>query len=323
MLPNGTRLGAHLPLGKGMVWAANRAAEIGASALQVFTDNPASWRRRAGPPRELPAFRERLAELGIEPLVVHAPYLINLAAPEADPRERSIDRLANELRVAEAYGAQYVNVHIGSHRGDGTAAGIDRVAAGVRDVLDRLDGEARDVVIVLENGTGGGFGLGSRMEELGAIDRAIRATGVADERYGFCLDTAHLWGAGYRIDRAAGVDVTVAAFDEQVGLERLRLVHLNDSRSDLASRFDRHEHIGAGRIGAEGLARVVTHPALRGATFVLETPGMDEGYDSVNMARVGDIVAGRPLDPLPPAAFHTRSAKGRSAPADDDGPGGA
>ena len=109
------------------------------------------------------------------------------------------------------------------------------------------------MVLVLENGTGGGFGLGSTMEELAAIDRAIRATGVDVGRFGFCLDTAHLWGAGYPIDTAAGVDATVAAFDEQVGLDRLRLVHLNDSRSELGSRSDRHEHVGAGRIGAGGL----------------------------------------------------------------------
>ena len=179
------------------------------------------------------------------------------------------------------------------------------------------------MVIVLENGTGGGFGLGSRMDELGAIDRAVRETGVDNERFGFCLDTAHLWGAATRSTRPAGVDATVAAFDEHVGLDRLRLVHLNDSRSELGSKFDRHEHIGAGRIGAAGLARFVTHLGLGGATFLLETPGMDEGYDAVNMARVRDIAAGRRLEALPPAAFQTRSAKGRSAPAEDDEPAGA
>jgi deoxyribonuclease IV len=320
MLPNGRRLGAHLPLGHGMVKAADRAAEIGASALQVFSDNPTSWHRRARPPAELPAFRERLSVHGIAPLAIHAPYLVNLAGPEPETHRRSVDVLVNELRVADAYGAQFVNVHIGSHRGEGPKAGIERLARGLRSVVDGVADGAPGVVLVLENGAGGGFGLGATMEELGAIERAVMAAGVARERYGFCLDTAHLWGAGYPLHTSVGVDGTLAAFDELVGLGRLHMVHLNDSRSDIGSRMDRHEHVGAGRIGPEGLARMVTHPALGHVVYYLETPGMDDGYDAVNIARVKDLAHGRRLADLPPAAFRTRSTKGRSAPADDDGP---
>ena len=323
MLPNGRRLGAHLPLGHGMVKAADRAAEIGASALQVFSDNPTSWHRRPRPPLELPAFRERLAGHGIAPLAIHAPYLVNLATPDTETRRRSVDVLANELRVAELYGARFVNIHIGSHRGEGPAAGIERLARGLRSVLDAVGDAAPDVLLVLENGAGGGFGLGASMEELGAIDQAVAAAGVARERYGFCLDTAHLWGAGYPLHTAVGVDGTLEAFDELVGLGRLNMVHLNDSRADIGSRMDRHEHVGAGRIGPEGLARMVMHPALDHVVYYLETPGMDDGYDAVNIARVKDLAHGRPLADLPPAAFHTRSTKGRSAPADDDGPAAA
>lgn len=319
MLPNGRRLGAHLPLGHGMVKAADRAAEIGASALQVFCDNPTSWRRRPTLPRELPAFRDRLAEHGIGPLSIHAPYLVNLAGAEAEFHARSVDVLANELRVGQAYGARFVNVHIGSHRGEGPEAGIERLAQGVRAVMDRIDGAAPDVRLVLENGSGGGFGLGSSIEELAQIDAAIEASGVGRERYGFCLDTAHLWGAGYPLGTAEGVDATIGSFADLVGLERLVMVHLNDSRSEAGSRQDRHEHVGAGRIGPHGLARMVTHPALDHVAYLLETPGMEEGYDAVNIARVVDLAAGRPLAALPPAAFHTRSARGRSAPADDEG----
>jgi deoxyribonuclease-4 len=320
MLPNGRRLGAHLPLGHGMVKAADRAAEIGASALQVFSDNPTSWHRRPRPPLELPAFRGRLADHGITPLAIHAPYLVNLAGPDPATHRRSVDVLANELRVAEMYGARFVNVHIGSHRGEGPGAGIERLAHGIRSVVDAVGDAAPDVVLVLENGAGGGFGLGSSMEELGAIDRAVAATGVSRERYGFCLDTAHLWGAGYPLHTAVGVDGTIDAFGELVGLDRLHMVHLNDSRADIGSRMDRHEHVGAGQIGPEGLARMIVHPALGHVVYFLETPGMDDGYDAVNIARVTDLAHGRPLASLPPAAFHTRSSKGRSAPADDDGP---
>jgi deoxyribonuclease-4 len=301
-----------------MVRAADRAAEIGASAIQIFSDNPTSWRRRFTLPGELPAFRERLTEQGIGPLAIHAPYLVNLASPDANDHRRSVEVLVNELRVAHAYGARFVNVHVGSHRGEGPAAGIRQVASGVREVMDRVGDDAPEVTLVLENGSGSGFGLGASMEELGQIERSIADEGVDRGRYGFCLDTAHLWGAGYPLHTAVGVDGTLTAFDELVGLDRLRMVHLNDSRSEIGSRQDRHEHVGAGRIGAEGMARVITHPALDGVTYYLETPGMDDGYDMVNIARVLDLANGRPLAVLPPAAFHTRSSRGRSAPAEDD-----
>jgi len=301
-----------------MVKAADRAAEIGVSALQVFSDNPTSWRRRPALPLELPAFRDRLAENGITPLVIHAPYLVNLAGPDEELHRRSVEVLVNELRVAEAYGAGFLNVHIGSHRGEGPEAGTARLAGGIRATFRLLHGDAPGVRLILENGSGGGFALGWTIEELRAIDDAVAATGIDRCRYGFCLDTAHLWGAGYAIDTAAGVDATIERFDRVVGLERLHVVHLNDSRSELGTHADRHEHVGAGRIGGEGLGRMATHPALGHVTYVLETPGMEDGYDAVNVARIQDLACGRPLAILPAAAFHTRSAKGRSAPAEDD-----
>lgn len=318
MLPNGRLLGAHLPLGHGMLKAADRAAEIGASALQVFTDNPSSWRRRSTLPRELPAFRERLREHGIGLLAVHAPYLVNLASPNPELHGRSAAVLANELRVAQSYGATIVNVHIGSWRGSTLEEGVEQLARGIRQVFNEAGQVSPDVVLALENGSGAGFGLGASMEELGRIDAAIAAAGVDRDRFGFCLDTAHLWGAGYPLHTAAGVDGTLQAFDEEVGLDRLRLVHFNDARAEIGSRQDRHAHLGAGQIGAVGLARFLTHPALDGIACILETPGMDEGFDAVNLARAADLVAGRPLEPLPEGAFQLRSARGHGAPAEDD-----
>ena len=202
MLPNGRRLGAHLPLGNGMVKAADRAAEIGASAIQVFTDNPTSWRRRHGLPGELPAFRDRLAEHGIAPLAVHAPYLVNLAGPDPELHQRSVASSSTSCAWRRRTG----------HRSS--------TSTSVR-TADRTDGRDRSarrrlrlstcgrraapgVLLVLENGAGGGFGLGASMEELGEIDTAVAAAGVDRARFGFCLDTAHLWGAGYPIDTAAG-----------------------------------------------------------------------------------------------------------------------
>jgi len=311
---NGRALGAHLPLGGGMVRAADRAAEIGATALQIFSDNPTSWRRREGLPRELAPFQDRLAHHGIAPLVIHAPYLVNLAAPDPVVYERSVGLLATELQVAAAYGAGIVNVHIGSHRGEGVDAGISRLAAGLRRACDLAGDGASGVVLALENGAGGGFGLGVTTEELAAIDVALDGAGLPRERTGFCLDTAHLWGAGYRIDSPAGVDALVDEFTAAVGLDRLRLIHLNDSRSAPGSRTDRHEHLGAGRIGAAGLGRMLAHPALSGVACVLETPGMDEGWDAVNLARAWDMAAGRAVAELPPEAFATRPAQSAAPP---------
>lgn len=317
MLPNGRRLGAHLPLGHGMAKAADRAAAIGASALQVFSDNPTSWRRRETLPRELPAFRDRLAAHDLAPLAIHAPYLVNLAGPDQTYFERSVDLLEHELRVAAAYGAAFVNVHVGSHRGEGPDAGAARFAEGLRRVWARLDGGAPGVTLVLENGAGGGFAMGATIEELALVDAAIEAAGVDRAMVGFCLDTAHLWGAGYAIDEPAGVDRLLAAFDGALGLARLRMAHLNDSRSERGSREDRHEHLAAGRIGPAGLRRFLEHPGLDHVVYYLETPGMDDGYDAVNMRRALDLAAGLPLAQLPPDAFATRGAKDRSAPADD------
>lgn len=322
MLPNGRRLGAHLPLGSGMVRAADRAAAIGASALQVFSDNPTSWRRRPTLPRELPAFRARLDAHGIAPLAIHAPYLVNLAGREPDLHELSVTVLANELRVAAAYGAGFVNVHVGSHRGAGPDAGVERLAAGIRRVFELVAEDAApgvtDVILLLENGAGGGFGMGATFEELRRVDEAVVAAGVDRDRFGYCLDTAHAWGAGYALDTPSGVDETLAEFERRLGLGRLRLIHLNDSRSPQGSLMDRHEHIGAGRIGAAGLGRVLTHPDLAHVAYLLETPGMDAGYDEVNIRRALDIAAGRPVADLPPEAFAARASRGRSAPSESD-----
>jgi len=226
-------------------------------------------------------------------------------------------------------------VHVGSHRGAGVEAGIDRLADGIRQTLALVDeGRAPELantaatpagaevanpatggpMLVLENSAGGGFGLGVTLEELERVDRAVAAAGVDRTRFGFCLDTAHAWGAGYAIDTPAGVDEVLAEFEQRLGLDRLMMVHLNDSRSELGSRADRHEHIGAGRIGAVGLRRILVHPALDHVTYFLETPGMEDGWDAVNIARALALAAGRDLEPLPPEAFATRSGKDRSAP---------
>jgi deoxyribonuclease-4 len=322
MLPDGRRLGAHLPLGTGMVKAVERAAEIGANAIQIFADNPTAWRRRSAPPREQPAFRERLRDHDVRPVAIHAAYLINLAGPDPDDFERSVGVLVHDMGTAPGFAARFVNVHAGSHRGAGVAAGTRRVADGVVRVLAETDGGPDAPTLVLENSAGGGFGLGTSVEELAEIADAVASRGDA-RRLGFCIDTAHAWGAGYNLADPATADAMLERFDALIGLDRLVMVHLNDSKAELGSRLDRHEHVGAGRIGEAGMAHLLRHPLLAGATYYLETPGMDEGYDAINVARAKALAAGRPLDPLPPGAMHLRGSRARTAPEpqfDDDDP---
>jgi deoxyribonuclease IV len=306
-----------MPMAGGMVKAIDRAVAIGASTMQIFTDNPAAWKRRDEPPAELHDFRVRLAASGIGPLSIHAPYLVNLAGSDPLSHGRSVSLVAHELRGASTFGARFVNVHIGSHTGHGVTAGIARLTSGVHEAITSADlAEHDDTMLVLENSAGGGGGLGTGVEELARIAASIAAAGIPDHRIGFCLDTAHAWGAGLDMSDPSAIDDLLGDFATEIGLSRLVMVHLNDSRSERGSRVDRHEHLAAGRIGAAGLAHVLRHPGLRHAAYVLETPGMDEGYDAINLDRARTLAAGLPLPDLPPAAFElVGSARARTAPA--------
>ncbi len=293
-LSHGRRAGPHLPTGRGLVKAAERAAHIGAWTLQIFSDNPTAWRRRSEPPPEAALFRARLAELGLGPVSIHAAYLINLAGSDQVLYERSIDLLHEELLAAPAFGAGFVNVHAGSHRKAGLEAGMERLADGLAAALAGVPDGSGSPLLVIENSSGGGDGIGVTIEELASIDRLVRDRGFGP-RVRFCLDTAHLWGAGYEISKPDEVDVVLDLFDRLIGLERLAMIHLNDSSSGLGSRHDRHAHLGDGQIGEAGLARFVRHEALKGVAYFFETPGMEDGFDAVNMARIADMAEGRPL----------------------------
>ena len=297
-----------------MVAAVDRAQAIGLDTLQIFSDNPTAWRRRAEPPSELGAFRARVDEVGLGPIAIHASYLVNLAGPDEMFHVKSVDLLGHELTVAPTFGARFVNVHMGSHKTSGLESGIAQLADGIATALAAVPDAPDAATLVLENSAGGGGGIGVDVAEIATVLAAIEARGVATGRVSICLDTAHLWGAGQPINTVAGVDRLVAEFDAAIGLERLAMIHLNDSKSELGSRMDRHEHLGAGAIGPDGLARILTHPGLRQVTYYLETPGMDDGYDAVNAARAHDLAEGRPLARLPPEAMHLPGSRARTGP---------
>ena len=320
---NGRRIGPHLPLGQGLLKAADRAAAIGATTVQVFTDNPTAWRRRQQPPKALAEFRARLKAAGIRDVAVHAPYLINLCGGNEDFWEKSIATVARELVVGSDYGAKYVVMHIGSHRGLGREEGIKRLVEGMRRSFALADETAKSSgrsgklpMLALENAPGTGDGIGAPIEDLADIIGASAQAGLPVERIGICLDTAHLWGAGYDISTDDGVDDLAARIDEILGHERVVALHLNDSRTSVGSRLDRHEHIGAGQMGERGMSEVLNHPWFETLPTYLETPGMDSGYDKVNLDRARMVIAGEKLPTLPPEAFSLRGSRTRTAPPD-------
>ena len=204
VLPDGRRLGAHLSVASGLAAAVERASTIGATALQVFADNPTAWRRRPEPPDGRAGVPRAARRPGIGPVAIHAAYLVNLAGPDPVAYERSIEVLAHDLRTAPAFDAAFLNVHIGSHRDTSVAEGVGRLADGVARVLADVDDGPGSVRLVLENSAGGGYTLGVDLDELTAIADALAARGIDDARTGFCLDTAHAWGAGIDLVRARG-----------------------------------------------------------------------------------------------------------------------
>ncbi len=313
-------IGPHLPLGSGLLKAAARAAEIGATAVQIWTDNPTAWRRRHEQPEALAEFRGLLRAGGVRTIAVHAPYLVNLAGENEDFWHKSVATMSNELRVARLYGADFVVMHIGSHRGTGRAAGIARLTAGLRAVLAETadDGAPADGSamprLVLENSAGTGDGIGATIEDLADIVDAAAAAGLPLERLGICLDTAHLWGAGYDVANEAGIEMLVSRIERLIGHERVVMLHLNDSRTVMGSMLDRHEHIAAGQVGPDGMRELLTQPWLATLPAFLETPGMDLGYDRVNLERARMLIDGETPPTLPPEAFEVRSSRSRTAP---------
>lgn len=235
---------------------------------------------RAGEPdplqvQKLQAARERF---DLTPLAIHDSYLINLAATDPRIRARSIEAYRGEVRRALAIGAEYLVAHPGSYGDQGIERGIRTLAESLRAAIRGL--EVKKLMLLIENTAGGGTKLGGCFEEL----RLIREAVSEDAEVGFCLDTAHCLASGYDVASAAGLRATVREAERILGLDNVRVIHANDSKSPLGSHVDRHEHIGKGFIGAEGFRRILAHPKLRRMPFILETPLDREGDDRRNVA---------------------------------------
>ena len=258
-------IGCHLSSAKGYRAMAADAASIGANTFQFFTRNPRGGKAKAIDPADVAAFEELAAEAGIERFLAHAPYTMNPAAAKPETREFALAILADDLARMESTPHQLYNMHPGCHVGQGTEAGIAKIA----DALNQVLAPEQTTTLLLETMAGKGTEVGGTFEELAAIMGQVE---LADH-VGVCLDTCHVWDGGY--DVAGRLDDVLEEFDRIIGLERLRAVHLNDSKNPLGAAKDRHARLGEGEIGFEALAAVTNHKALRDLPFFLETPQDD------------------------------------------------
>ena len=253
----------------GLPRAVERARAAHCDTLQVYTRSSRQWRARPLPDGEIAEFRRLSEELDVRPVIAHASYLINLASPDDTLRRRSGAALGDELDRAEALGLLGVVLHPGSYTTTTEEEGLARIANGIAGVLaDRPD---QQPLLLLEHTAGQGTNLGHTFEQLGTIITEVERTGTAT-RIGVCLDTCHLLAAGYDLGSDAGYADTMRQLDACVGLDRLRALHLNDSKTPLGSRVDRHTHIGSGHVGLSAFRRLLTDPRLETLPMVLETP---------------------------------------------------
>lgn len=271
------KFGAHMSIAGGHVKAVDRARMAGCEALQVFTKSNNQWKAKPLADAEIAAFRDALAEAGIADPVAHNSYLINLGSPVDDLWNKSIEAMVVEVERAEALGIVSLVAHPGAHVGSGEEAGLSRIAKGLDEVHRRTQGVA--VAIALETTAGQGSCLGHRFDHLGVIFDQV----AEPDRLGVCLDTCHLFAAGYSLGTAADYNKMLDDLDRALGIERVRVWHLNDSQKACGSRVDRHAGIGRGRMGLEPFRYVVNDPRFAHVPMILETPKGTEGGEDLDV----------------------------------------
>ncbi|HUY65871.1 MAG TPA: deoxyribonuclease IV [Acidimicrobiales bacterium] len=292
------RFGAHVRGGRGLLPALQHGADIGAEAVQFFTQSPRMWKPSQYGPEVLDRYREAQSEHpSITSTFCHATYLINLATPDAELAAKSRACLDANLAAARAMGAEGLILHLGSHRGRGFEAALPGIAEALVRALDSLDPTPLDPTpldpdsapcpILLENTAGAGNTVGRSLEELAAV---IDATG-SDERLGLCLDTQHLWASGVSFGTVDEADAVVDRVSDTLGLDRLRCLHLNDSKVAFGANRDRHENLGEGTIGRQRLAALLGQPALQGVPAILEVPGRGAGPRAEDLETARDLWA--------------------------------
>ena len=275
------RFGVHMPQKGGFKSNVERVAGLGCRTIQIFPGNPTGWKMGKLEPEEIAKRAALLEEKAIDPLVIHSAYLINLATTSEDFLAKSRKLLRETMERAAFYRSPYVILHTGNHGGQGVEKGLEQIVEIIKE--DRT-GWPEEVKLLLENTAGSGTALGSRFEELAHILSYFprRALGV-------CIDTAHGYAAGYDFGTAAGVEKTLARFDDTVGLNNLGVIHVNDTRVELGSRTDRHAHIGEGNIGREGFAAFLGAGWPEEMPVILETPENGTDWDRINLETLREL----------------------------------
>jgi len=278
------RLGVHISIAGGVDRAVDRAKAAKCDIFQIFSRNPRCWRSRPLSDDEAERFVAKFKESGLDLTVDHMPYLPNLASPKEDVYAKSVEALATELTRCQKLGIPYLVTHLGSHLGAGWEQGFGRIISALETAFSSAE---NDVVLLLENTAGTKNSMGGSFHDIAAIIDSSDA-----RRLGVCLDTCHLFAAGYELRTPDGLEATLDQLESSIGLQMLKLLHLNDCRGALGSRLDRHEHIGLGQIGEQGFRTILGYPAMKGLPMILETPVDSRRDDSGNLRVVRQLASG-------------------------------
>ncbi|MEN2974028.1 MAG: deoxyribonuclease IV [Candidatus Caldarchaeales archaeon] len=275
-------LGAHVSISGTIDKAVERAHELKCTTFQIFTRNPRGWKAKKLQDEEIEEFKRKMKEYNYSMAVSHMPYLPNISSPLQQTYKKSLSSLIEELERTGELGLKYLVVHIGSHLGKGLDSGIRKAAESVNIALGKVD---NDVMVLLENMAGQKNSVGSRFEDIKRILNLIEYP----DRVGVCIDTCHAYAAGYDLRTREAIENTLRDFDEIIGLELLKVLHINDSKGDLGSHLDRHEHIGLGKIGEQGFRELFHNKHIRELPLILETPVDSRGNFASNLAKCREL----------------------------------
>jgi len=262
------KLGKHFSISGGMDKAIDRAIKIKANALQIFTKSPRSWQKKILKEEEIKKMKDKMEVNNIKSLVVHSSYLINLASPQAEQYKKSIDELKRDYKQAGRLKADYYVFHPGSYLNSSKEEGIKRIIKALKIILDEVKNET---VLLAENTAGAGTQIGSQVDELGQILKNVDNF----KRLGICIDLCHLFVAGYNLSHKRGINHIIKEVNSILGVNNLRLIHLNDSKFAMGSNKDRHAHIGQGKISLDSFSYIINHPLLKDKVYIIETPGFN------------------------------------------------
>jgi deoxyribonuclease-4 len=277
------RFGFHISISGGLGFVADRAKALKCDCAQIFSRNPRGWQYTPLKKEEVEEFKKTTTAVGLQPIAIHIPYLPNLASPDKQLYRQSVDSLTEELRRAELLGLPWVVTHVGKAMGQSEPDALKRVTEALSESLSNVPGKT---LILLENTAGQGTEVGYRFEHIAQIMKSV----VPKNRLGICLDTCHAFAAGYDMATEKGLEKALKEIDSSIGLSRLYMLHLNDSKGKLGSRLDRHWHIGEGFIGKEGFRLIINYSLLRNLPGVMETP-RGENEDRRNMRAIRALIA--------------------------------